>query len=496
MALSTAPAAMTVSPPADFAYQWALAPAGTDLPTGDGSLALETQSLVWFQPLPVARVYDGEGRLIGALLGHAVDYEAGVVVKDALHLPECAGATAIDALVEQHIYGLSGSWAFVLDIAGARRLYLDADGSLSAVYDPAQGRAAATAGLLLAPRDYAARFRQTLYDHLDILREGWFPAGLTAHEGITRVLVNHYLDLETWTQHRHWPTGQIPVTDDPSAACLRVAEVTRKTIDALRREGPIAQTLTAGNETRLLLACCRDIAPEIEFVTVSGPETRLDTHLAGELAQSFALTHRLLPIVRADAAGQAEWHARTGHCVGGINMSMHPSVTVLRDRAGLIVGASGEVGRGFYWRPNDTAYALVTGALLERRLGMRSHREVRAAIETWLRSVADLDAYLQLDLAYIELRMGPWAFPQCYSAPEVQNVAPMISREAFAAMLSLPPQWRRDNALILHTIERLWPELLDFPINSYGDYRDVLRKAGKAIRNPHLVAKKLRKMRG
>jgi hypothetical protein len=61
-------------------------------------------------------------------------------------------------------------------------------------------------------------------------------------------------------------------------------------------------------------------------------------------------------------------------------------------------------------------------------------------------------------------------------------------------MLALPPEWRRSNKLIRSAVVQNWPELLDLPINRYGDVRDMLRLAGRAVRKPHLIVKKARKL--
>jgi hypothetical protein len=127
---------------------------------------------------------------------------------------------------------------------------------------------------------------------------------------------------------------------------------------------------------------------------------------------------------------------------------------------------------------------------------MPAHPRTREAVAAWLPGVAGLDPFLQLDLAYLELRMGCWAYAQSYVAPDIPEISPMISRESFAAMLSLPPSARRSNALILTSIRMAWPELLELPINRYGDWRDRLRLVRRALAEPRLVVKKLRKRFG
>jgi len=458
---------------------------------------LQTLHLQAIGTLPVLKVSDRDGRPLGALLGYPVDYRKGAVLTGDVRLDEALGSTEeVEAFVERHIYGLGGSFVFVLDCHGLRRLYLDADGSMSAVYDPERQLCAATAGLLLDPDAYDRRFERELYEFLDVRRDGWFPAGLTAHRGISRVLCNHYLDLQGGKQHRHWPLAQISITADPDDACRRITRTVAQTVQALRNAGPIAFALTAGNETRLILAACREMSADLEFVTISGVETRLDAVRAKELADRFGLQHRLLPIRMADDAAAEQWHARAGHCIGGPNMRSFPTIASLTDLSFYIGGLGGEIGRGFFWRPTDTENTVLSAHDIAVRFGMPLHDRVVAAVEDWMKSVCGFDVFLQLDLAYLELRMGCWAFAQAYSTPHVKHIHPLISREAFTAMLSLPPEWRRSNRMITRGIELAWPELLDMPINRYGDHRDYTRLVGRALRNPHLIVRKLRKRFG
>jgi hypothetical protein len=484
------------APPKDFAGQFLVSTADPgDLPPGGQAMRAGSLWLALWPGLRMLPATDAAGRPVGFFLGDPVDWRAGVVPEGAVTLPATLGGD-VDAFVEAGVYGFGGSFLFVLDLPGARRLYLDADGSLSAVFDPETGRAAATTGLLLDPAAYAARFERARYDHLNILRDGWFPAGLTAHRGIGRVLVNHHLDLETMAQVRHWPHAPLALTDDPEAACARITGSTRATIDALRRSGPVCMTLTAGNETRMLLAACRDIAGSIDFVTVDAPGTRLDRTRAAELAARFGLHLRLLPMVAADAAGAGEWHARASHCIGGPNMISHPTIRAVEGARWFIGGLGGEIGRGFFWRPTDTDRTRITADTLVQRFGMPLDPQVHQAVEAWLPGVAGFDPFLQLDLAYLELRMGCWAFAQSYSSPRVRHMHPLISRESFTAMMSLPPDWRRSGRMVTTCIRGAWPELLDLPINRYGDHRDTLRLIGRALAEPHLVLKKLRKRFG
>ncbi len=447
-------------------------------------------------------VEDSQGTVIGLILGHPISSASRTMHEGRLRLSAPCPRTApeIEAFIEAQIYALAGPFLFILDLPGLRRVYLDACGSLSAVYDPLARRVAATSLLLLDPDSAGRRFRADMYARLGVIREGWFLGGLTAHEGIFRLMPNFFLDFDTFEAHRHWPVASIAPSPDPRAACAVIATNARDTIAATLARGGINMALTSGNETRLLLAAAREMRDDLHFFTVSTPTTRLDVHTATTLAARHGLDHRLLPEVQADTDGQIDWHARTGHTYGGLHVKTHPTTRQLENRPFFVGGLGGEIGRGFFWRGGDTDATRLTARDIWARTGMPADDTGIAAIEQWLGGVAHLPGLLQLDLAYLELRMGCWGFAMAYANHTPVHIHPLISRTCFTAMLSLPPDWRRQengsNRWIREVIRQNWPELLDLPINRYGDYRDRLRLLERALRAPHLIPKKLRKMFG
>ena len=182
-------------------------------------------------------VHDAAGRSVGVLIGTAIDPAAGAVVTGPFRLNLPDDASKRDSAIEFQLYRLGGSWACVLATDGFERIYLDADGTLSLVYDPEAGAAASTAGLLLDDAAYVSRFRSDLYTALDVDGEGWFPSGLTAHRGISRLLCNHYLDLATFRPVRHWPTKPFTHDSDVDASASRAAEIVRRSAEALLELG-------------------------------------------------------------------------------------------------------------------------------------------------------------------------------------------------------------------------------------------------------------------
>lgn len=485
--------------PKDYSGQFLISFEPQDHPDAT-AIQLETVQVTAFDGLPAIAVHDASGRQIGLLLGHPVDYRAGTMPQGRLDLPAPMGDTP-DGFVETHIYALGGSFLFVLDHGGTTRLYLDACGSMGAVYDPQTRQVGATSPLLVSPADADMRFEADLYEFLNIDRDGWFPAGMTAHRGVFRLMPNFYLDLADFSTHRHWPKTQIPQSDDPAATCGRIGRSVHDILAAITNSGPVHMALTAGNETRILTACSRDLLDAITFVTVdAGGIAELDRDRACELVARFGLDHKILPLAHADEAAADDWRARAGQAFGGPHPDTHPTIRPLASRPYFIGGLGGEIGRAFFWRPGDTPETEISAQTIAARMGMPIHPRVIQAIEPWLDTVAGFDAFQKLDLAYLEIRMGCWGFAPAYCGHRPMDLHPLISREAFAAMMALPPDWRRmadrTNPMITEIIRQNWPELLDMPISLYGDYRDRMNLIRRAIANPYLIVKKLRKKFG
>lgn len=72
-------------------------------------------------------------------------------------------------------------------------------------------------------------------------------------------------------------------------------------------------------------------------------------------------------------------------------------------------------------------------------------------------------------------------------------ISPLVNQGLFAHFFGLPPIERNKADYVLTAIRLGWPELLNVPVNRYGDWRDYLMLVRKAS-NPALVLKKLRKL--
>ncbi len=86
-----------------------------------------------------------------------------------------------------------------------------------------------------------------------------------------------------------------------------------------------------------------------------------------------------------------------------------------------------------------------------------------------------------MDLLYIEQRLGCWGGPQSIGAIFSFVINPFCNRRIFTLMLSLPPQYKRQNKVSDDLIKHLWPELLKFPFNRYMGMRHWIKKVNRRL---------------
>lgn len=439
---------------------------------------------------------DAAGTPIGTLIGFPIDLESQTRLTGGTHRVAARLGADPDLFAEGVLSELAGRFLWLCQLGDLARIYLDVSGQVPCVYDPQAQIAASSAHALLSAEAYDARFDRALHTRLGIGGQGWIPGGLTAHEGVYRLLPNHRLDLADFSVARHWPMTPLSAAKDPEQAVSTLIETVQRQVAALGKgQERIAQALTAGRETRMLLGCVRPHAKDIDFVTVAGT-SQTDTVMAARIATGEGLSHRVVPLVMASAQARATYLRRNGDCIADANASSFPSVAPLADSHVFVGGAGGEVGRGFFWRPGDDAATPLDGAALMGRFGLPSEPRVIAALDTWCAGLAGHSTHEILDLAYIEQRMGPWGGAQFPSDPTLVRFAPLLSRAGVTAMMGLPEAWKRHEGMSAAVLRQTWPDLARYPFNTLGPVRDMAAKLGKVMRDPSAILRKLRKRFG
>jgi hypothetical protein len=258
-------------------------------------------------------------------------------------------------------------------------------------------------------------------------------------------------------------------------AAAEIGELVAESLRAVAARQPLSLSLTAGQDSRLLLACARDVVERAEFITFAPRGRTLDVDVAQRLADRFSLRLRVLPHRLATREQSELWLRRTGHVVSGTIREIHPTLEALDSDRMLMTGMAGEVGRAYFWRPGDEHRERpLDAAELVERLHLPPAPRAVEAVERWLAPLADLPITLVLDLAYVELRLGCWSSPQAPgSDPYADQVIALARRRIFELMLGLDPEVRRRERLAVEVCRQRWPELLDLPFNRWSGARRV-----------------------
>jgi len=419
--------------------------------------------------LPVTTLTVGD-RPVGWMLGYPIDSQGRLLGNERLPLP--MAAAEVESRFETWVYDHGGRFVALLIVSDEPRVYIDPIGSLSLVYCPSLEAVGSTVTVI--PREGDTGELTDLVRVVGIPRSSMYPLQYTPRKNVWRLVPNHTLHLNSWQVHRHWPMVSIPQVHDLSEATSELITRVRTHTRALLDGGPVLMRLTAGLDSRTLLACVR---PWIDKITVFTAEHEkhdehswLDCSTAEILARRLALKdYRRLLHQPARQEHLEEWLVRTGwNCGEERGWRAVTTYKQLPPQCADLIALVGEVARGFFWRPEDDDKTIITVERLASRFAAGRTPEGLAAIAAWLENVPTRDPFLILDLFFMEQRLGGWAglFPYGYADAGRFHIFPMLHRRVIETMLALPPRsLRGTDQLARRVMQQEWPELLEYPFN-------------------------------
>jgi hypothetical protein len=476
-------------------YQYLLSRGQAAVPEPYQTVEIGGQQVSFDRRFRCCELRDASGRIFATLIGFAYHKRRRGFLPAGLTVFEFDVDEA--KIFEQDVIpDLAGAFLLITHGQLPRRLYLDPGGSLPIVYSSEHESAGASAAMLLDEPSYIAQFDHDLYKAM-IEREGaggWISGTLTAHKGIRRLLPNHYLDLENWRAKRYWPqVGDFKSWMKFDQAVSVVAESLRAFTEAVCKEFHMAMTLTAGFDSRLMLASARHARDVCSFFTFTSAGSEIDVHTAQRLSERFQLQHRVIPVREASGSEELMWDRAVGDCVVEKNRLTHPTLRMV-DAEGIMTGMYGELGRCRLYRQDlrEINSTTIDSRFIVSRLTLPSYPPSDENMVEWFSGVASLPNSVILDLAFLELKFGSWAMGQ----HPIQNALklhffPFSQRDVLQSFMAVEPSEKGTERLFRSCIERLWPELNEVPVNSYGDYRDYLVVLEK-LANPARVRRFLR----
>jgi hypothetical protein len=319
-------------------------------------------------------------------------------------------------------------------------------------------------------------------------KEHWYPGTSSAYKDILRLLPNHYLDCSASCQIRYWPAK--PLKSMTIEKCVEESSVLlQKTMESASKRFDLEIAVTAGLDSRMVLAGCHTIKRQPEFFTHTHPSLSIDgadIRIASMMCQQLGLEHK---IIRHSEIIDSEFeriirrnvtNARSGKMINAFTIYNH-FTSVKKERV-VVHGVPGEIARNFFYKPPlinlDIKFLLYQSA-------MSSSRIAEVTFEKWLNEARKIPEELGvriLDLFYWEQRVGSWA-SMSYNEYDIafESFTPFSCRRLLTLMLGVESHHRVAPNFTLQRgiINHLWPELLHFEINPAETFSKQIRKLFK-----------------
>lgn len=454
-----------------------------DAPDGFETKRLASWRLAHHPTLPVVDIRDAaastggpDADRLGWLLGYPITAD-GVLLRSG----STVTVSSDDPLT--FVESLGGRFLAVFVNCPDPAIYPDAAATYSSVFCTSLEVAASTPGLI--PYDETTLDRTELVEQLGIpWNNSMYPLGLTPRHGIRHLLPNHHLDLTTWSMVRHGPTWRPRGAVSVDESVERFAAIVRRNVTALTDAYPCYLQLTAGSDSRALLACAREQRAQIATYTLRLPDLdgMTDAEIAARIADRAGVSHQIVATITPEPADLDLWMYRTS-CEVGEPRGWRATTTLRSlDRSRAHLGGNiGDLSRTYYWDAVVDAETPVTIEQLAHRALVHGMPEldagqqraaasavVREEVERWRDASTAPDSFALADLLYIENRVGCWGgiWPYAqYTGPGFA-LFPMCHREAIDLMMFLPESVRRSGQFNELVIRHEWPELLDLPFNT------------------------------
>jgi hypothetical protein len=414
-----------------------------------------------------------------------------------------------EAIVEQLLLSLGRFSEFLdhLDRLGGRWTLIACDGATTKLFHDACGARQIFYSAIHLPR-WCATQPELIGDvlHLQIDEEAddfitlqlargdpeaWWPGDRCAYADIRRLLPNHYLDLETGRAHRYWPRkDRTPISF--AQGLDSVGRTLRGTLTAAAMRFDLSLSLSAGYDSRCILAASRGIVDRIALNTLAELQGRdsnaVDLTVVGRLVarlgckldlvqEQLNVDRSFLALYFASSKFPHMWHypeAQAYH-------------QLYRNQKVRVTGHLSEVGRCFYGQAITTDLRNA-GKTLARSTGMGWQPFAIRHFQNWYDRLGDTKGFSPLDLFYWEQRAGSWlaAVHSEFDMGSKDILMPFNCRAALADMLRVDelkrcrPYYRFHRQLIA----TMWPELLAEPINalSHPSLRRRIRSRLSAVK--------------
>jgi hypothetical protein len=453
-------------------------------PIGDGWQAVELGDghvLSYCPDLCVEGLLDGQGAekyLIGSAF--ECDRSQPSIAESVLRSRGCEAATLT--------YSWAGRWALV----DKKIVLADASGLLGIFYAWDTGRRLViTSSLALMQMLIPGRnpYKRKLTRH----GMNWFPLPNSRLQGVNKLLPDQVLDLEKQTVRRilRHSIRSLPIDDADTAARLVLESLIRIWKQVSSRFGRVHLALTAGLDTRTLLASAMAAGVEIRAITlVNRNVSRADMVVPRELSDRCGIRWSLIQSGQSSSRLRNIYDQHTFCNINGGDRYWfaRDMFKWLGEDEALVRGGTFEIGRCFYgnrfqgldWeRVCDDPLSLVRRFKDFGSAGLET-KQLRDWLAWRVKHKEDLD---WKDVFYRDQRQAGWLSALEQSLDLVRGTSIQFANSSYIAdlLLSVDEEKRRSGKIQRKVIALADEGLLRVPINAPLDSR---------------VSKKLRQLHG
>ena len=471
-----------------FVSQFICGPRFIDSFSGWQQIKITDGALLTAHPeLTITQVKENDRSL--TMLGYALDPYS-PQANDANILQELLHSFSdIDHLIRSS-YKLGGRWAIFAVNGEDKYLFNDALGLRQAFYtdmskmdnlwimsQPGIGESVLQLNVSQSASDFIDS------SQIRIRPEYRWPGTATAFQEIKHMLPNHYLDLNSGHCQRYWPCIELPRIDQ-SNALSKIENLLTGIILAASHRFDLAMGLTAGLDSRTLLAASKGVSDQIDFLSVRQgkmAEPHIDLTVPANLLTKLGIPHRIikaLPSMTADFSAIYKKNVFMAHDHYGADAEA--IFNDIKRKKVVITGSGAEVGRCSFRKDFPLSHRRkIQNIDLAKMQHMADVPFAIKAFEEWLNDINQPYNINILDLFEWEQGHGNWlAMTQLEMDFAWKDIlAPYNCRELLITMLSVDEEFRQGakGELFISLIQKLWPETLNEPINP-GKKRKVSLK--------------------
>jgi hypothetical protein len=274
---------------------------------------------------------------------------------------------------------------------------------------------------------------------------------------------------------RYWPHVPLPEVS-PEEAIEKGCRILRGLMKSAALRFDLALSVTAGLDSRLVLAASREISNAMSFMTVreiSMSEDHPDIATPAQLLAQLGLKHEVVKSGLLFDNGFVEIFRRN---VSVPHYVYAPDAQAILAHYGrrkvAVTGSTSEVSRSSFRahlsRPGDTGITLSNCSQLQQ---MGDHPFALLHYDQWLSGIGDHYNVDVLNLFEWELDDGNW-LAMCQLEFDIawkDIFTPFNCRELITTLLALDYRHMRPPAYALYMkmITALWPEILNVPVNPH-----------------------------